>query len=99
MAVGGLEIGKIISAFTSNPGVSSKLKDLVNEDIETQADGVAKIVKDNAGLELGRDQILGILQSFGGLQGVLGKVTSGGGKSGGIGVGDVQDAVSDLLSE
>ena len=45
MAVGGLEIGKIISAFTSNPEVSSKLKDLVNEDIETQADGVAKIVK------------------------------------------------------
>ena len=64
MAVGGLEIGKIISAFTSNPEVSSKLKDLVNEDIETQADGVAKIVKDNAGLELGRDQILGILQSL-----------------------------------
>ena len=99
MGVGGLEIGKIISAFTSNPEVSSKLRDLVDEDVETQADGVAKIVKENAGLDLGRDQILGILQSFGGLQGVLGKVASGGGKPGGIDETDVSDAVSNLMGK
>lgn len=99
MGVGGLEIGKLISAFTSNPEVSSKLRELVDEDIDTQADGVAKIVKENAGLDLGRDQIRGILQSFGGLQGVLGKVTSGGGKPGGIDEKDVNDAVSNLMGK
>jgi hypothetical protein len=98
MAENSFDPQQLISALKDNPDILSKLKSLTGSD-ENAASGIAGIAKD-AGLNLDVSQVSGLLENFGGLEGLLSKLNiEGVDQSDGFGLDDIKGAVSNVLGK